>query len=72
MLSERTKEGLEKARANGKQIGRKEVDINVQEVIRRQEEGEILIDIASSLDVSKRTLQRRLAAYRRGDNNGRG
>ncbi len=72
MLSERTKEGLEKARANGKQIGRKEVDINVQEVIRRQEEGEILTDIASSLDVSKRTLQRRLAAYRRGDNNGRG
>ena len=71
LISERTKEALAKAKAEGKQIGREEVPIDVEDVLRRMREGEFLKDIAADLGVSKRTLQRRLARHRRGDNEGR-
>jgi len=70
VLSERTKEGLAKAREDGKQIGRKAHNIDVEAVLTRMED-ETLANIAEDLGVSRRTLQRRLAAYRRGDTKGR-
>lgn len=69
VLGERTKEGLAKARADGVVLGRRAHAVDVEGVLARMED-ETLADIAEDLGISKRTLQRRLAAYRRGDNDG--
>ena len=61
-LSKRTKAGIERARAQGKQIGRPRRVFNIDQARALEAKGNSLAVIARQLKVSTRTLRRRLTA----------
>jgi putative DNA-invertase from lambdoid prophage Rac len=63
MISERTKAGLAKARAQGKRIGRPRREVDLKRVEELKAKGLSLRDIARLLGVSYTTLRRRLREH---------
>ena len=62
--SERTKAGLALARARGRRLGRKPVNVDTQEVKKLKEEGLSFNQIAARLRISVGTAHRRLTSGR--------
>ncbi len=60
LLSERTKAGLERAKANGKRLGRKLVEIDIEPAVALLDLNWELSRVARSLGVARNTLRRRL------------
>jgi DNA invertase Pin-like site-specific DNA recombinase len=60
-ISERTKAGIETARANGKQIGRPRVEVNPTEIKSLREQGLSWDRIAEQTGVARATCQRAIA-----------
>jgi len=61
-ISERTRAGLEKARAGGKRLGRPAVDFDMQKARKLRGDGSSLRQIAKTLGVSAATVLYRLAS----------
>ena len=59
-LSERTRAGLERARAEGKRLGRPRLVVNRERAINLREQGKSLAEIARALKVSKTSTYRLL------------
>ena len=59
-ISERTKAGLQRARSEGKSLGRPKVEVDSSSIIRLREEGKSLSEISEMLNCSKETVRRRL------------
>ncbi len=59
-LSERTRAGLERARAQGKRLGRPRLIVNRARAVRLQEKGHSLGQIAKALAISKTSVHRLL------------
>ncbi len=59
-ISERTKAGLQRARNEGKSLGRPKVEIDSLSIIKLREEGKSLSEISKILNCSKETVRRRL------------
>jgi len=59
-ISERTKAGLQRARSEGKSLGRPKVNVNSQEILALRQQGLSLIEIANKIGCSKETVRRRL------------
>ena len=66
-LSERTKEGMESARAGGKHIGRPKKNLDMEEALRLRERGLSLRDIAQRLNVSYGLVYRNFDTSQRGN-----
>ena len=64
LISERTRAGLERAKAEGKQIGRPRKDIDVRKLKELYEKGYPLKWIAKELGVSASTVKRRMKELR--------
>lgn len=60
MISQRTKEGIQRAKLQGKKIGRPKIAISKRQVLRYLERGLTVNAIAKILQVSYKTLRRRL------------
>jgi len=58
IIAERVKGGLRKAKANGKQLGRPNIDIN--EVVKCKENGMSIREIAKELGLSRDKVERTL------------
>lgn len=67
LLITRTKEGLEKARAAGRTIGRPSVDVNIEELLQLLEAGVSKGKISKMLGCSHATINNRLRAAGRED-----
>lgn len=61
IISERVKFGIERARAHGKQIGRKKIDINTEKIYLYHKQGHSIRKIASKFGVSKSKIHRILS-----------
>lgn len=59
-ISERTKAGLQRAKNEGKNLGRPKVEVNNDAIIKLRNEGKSLAEIAEQLQCSKETVRRRL------------
>lgn len=59
LISERTKEGLARAAAEGRFPGRKPIDIDMTEALRLRAEGKSYSQLAKHFGVSKATISRR-------------
>lgn len=59
LISERTKEGLARAAAEGRFPGRKPLEIDMDEASRLREEGYSYSELANHFEVSKATISRR-------------
>ncbi|MCX8202235.1 MAG: recombinase family protein [Candidatus Micrarchaeota archaeon] len=59
-ISERTKAGLQRAKSEGKSLGRPKVEINGDIILKLRNEGKSLAEIAEELQCSKETVRRRL------------
>ncbi len=57
-LSQRTKAAMRRAKKEGVQIGRKPIDVDLDEVLRLQEQGFGLRAIAEKMGVAVNTIQR--------------
>lgn len=65
ILIERTHDGLDRARAEGKQLGRRAVELPIAEIAeiqKQRQKGVPWSRLAAQFDVSEMTLRRRLAA----------
>ncbi len=62
LIVERTRAGLERARRQGKQIGRPRRIVDVKAAARLHARGMSMAEISRRLKVSSRTIQRRLAS----------
>jgi DNA invertase Pin-like site-specific DNA recombinase len=60
IIAERVKGGLRKARANGKQLGRPNDDVDISNVIKCKEQGMSIREIAKSLGLSRGKVERTL------------
>ena len=63
-IASRSKLGVERARREGKRIGRKPVDVDVAAALLLRQEGLSVRDVAVKLGVSKSTLHKALGAVR--------
>jgi DNA invertase Pin-like site-specific DNA recombinase len=61
-ISERTKSGLERARSQGKQLGRRKVVFNRQTALELHQQGRSVREIAKAVGTSASTIQRTIAA----------
>jgi DNA invertase Pin-like site-specific DNA recombinase len=59
-ISERTKAGLQRAKSEGKNLGRPKAEINLQEILALRQQGLSLVKIANKIGCSKETVRRRL------------
>jgi len=60
-ISERTKAGLQRARSEGKNLGRPKAEVNPQEILALRQQGLSLVEIANKIGCSKETVRRRLS-----------
>ncbi len=60
IIAERVKGGLRKARANGKQLGRPNDDVDISNVIKCKEQGMSIREIAKDLGLSRGKVERTL------------
>ncbi len=60
IIAERVKGGLRKARANGKQLGRPNDDVDISNVIKCKEQGMSIREIAKDLGLSRSKVERTL------------
>ena len=60
IIAERVKGGLRKAKANGKQLGRPNSDIDMDKVIKYKEQGRSIRGIAKELGLSRGKVERTL------------
>ena len=60
IIAERVKGGLRKAKANGKQLGRPNSDIDINEVVKCKENGMSIREIAKELGLSRDKVERTL------------
>jgi len=60
-ISERTKAGLERAKREGKTLGRPQGDVRTERIIELSRQGKSLGEIAEELGTSKETVRRRLS-----------
>ncbi|MEM4590102.1 MAG: recombinase family protein [Candidatus Micrarchaeia archaeon] len=67
-ISERTKAGLQRAKNEGKNLGRPKVQINNDIIMKLRNEGKSLAEIAEQLQCSKETVRRRLMELSKLDN----
>lgn len=65
-IKDRTKAGLERARKQGKKLGRPKIKIDAQKVLDLRKEGKTLFEIASILGTSKETIRRTILAAENG------
>ena len=62
-ISERTKAGLQRAKNEGKSLGRPKVEVDSSSILRLREEGKSLSEISEILKCSKETVRRRLISH---------
>lgn len=67
-ISERTKAGLQRAKKAGKRLGAKPLDLDMQAILARQDNGESLRGIAKDLGISIGTICSRVKAEREKQN----
>jgi len=60
IIAERVKDGLRKAKANGKQLGRPQVRVDKDKIIKFREEKKSIRAIANEMNLSKGTVERTL------------
>jgi DNA invertase Pin-like site-specific DNA recombinase len=60
-ISERTKAGLQRVRAEGKLLGRPKSQLEMEKVLSLRQQGKSLDEIAKELGTSKETVRRRLS-----------
>ena len=63
-ISERTKAGLERAKREGKTLGRPRGNDQTEKILQLNKEGKSLGEIAKELGTSKETVRRRLNAVK--------
>lgn len=66
-ISERTKAGLQRARSEGKSLGRPKSQLEMEKMLALKQQGKSLSEIAKELGTSKETVRRRLKIAEKAD-----
>jgi DNA invertase Pin-like site-specific DNA recombinase len=63
IIAERVKGGLRKAKANGKKLGRPEIDVDTDKVIEHRKQNKSIREIANVMNLSRGTVERTLKMH---------